>query len=125
MQNLSNTLPFEYGAAIQSPLHPNEDMMQEIKHILQKHQALNRFGLTRIEGNDTPGVIMNETCDHAKRLLITTPQTQEEINASRNIETQWSLNATHTLKACKTTCTVSPDEQHGELHPGPGGGNAQ
>ncbi|HAS43460.1 MAG TPA: hypothetical protein DCS93_23470 [Microscillaceae bacterium] len=125
MQNLSNTLPFEYGTTGQAPLCPNEEMMQEIKQILQKHQALNRFGLTRIDENNAPGMVMNETCDPAQRLLMTTPQTQAETHASPNIETQWSLNATHTLKACKTNCTVSPDEQHGKFHPGPDGGNAQ
>ena len=126
MQKPSNTLPFEYGAATQSPLHPTEDMMQELQQILKKHQALDRFGLMRIAENDAPSVVMNETCDPAQRLLITTPQTQAETNAARHIETQWSFHATHALKACNTTCEVNgPDKQHGKFHPGPGGGNAQ
>jgi len=122
MQNTTHkTQAFEYGQITEdNTMQPQEVMLQEIQQILKKHQALNRFGLTRIIGIYDPTIIMNENCLLNERLLITTPKTKEEIIPDEVLETQWRLDVPGMLKACRSTCENTPEGHDGISHPGGG-----
>jgi len=102
-ENSSHPMAFEYGI-VDNATHPSQDMMTELTQVLKKHQALNRFGLTRIEGLPTTGKVMSESCLPEQRLLITTPKEKASVNPATNLETQWRLDMPGMLKACASTC---------------------
>lgn len=110
MQKITNTQVLEYSTT-KTP-QPNEDMMQEIAHILQKHQALQRFGLVCIDDNYNSKQVMNENCILPQRWLVTTPKTPQSIDPKQVLETQWRLDVPGMLKACASTCETTPDGPH-------------
>ena len=117
MQNTSNnTLPFEYGQVNQAYVMPPTTMLQEIRQILKKHKALNRFGLTQMDSTiQLPkDQVMTESCDIPNRQLHSIP-TAKGNSVKKTVETQWSLNHSHLLKQCTETCNPGP-EGHGGKH---------
>jgi len=107
-------LTFEYSAHAQDNIDPNPAMMDEIAQILKKHQALNRFGITRIEATHNPDSVKSESCWPEQRWLIMTDEAAHKVDDAISLETQWRLDVPGMLKACKSICT--PDgNAHGVL----------
>jgi len=107
-EKYSHSMAFEYGI-VDNATHPSQEMMTELTQVLKKHQALNRFGLTRVEGLHTPGKVMSESCLPEQRLLITTAKEKALVNPATNLETQWRLDVPGMLKACESTCAADTD----------------
>lgn len=119
MQNISNThLPFEYGEADQANVTPPVAMLQEIRQILKKHQALNRFGLVQMDHTTQlpQGQVMSESCDILNRQLHSIP-TQKDASGQANVETQWRLDLPHLLKQCTVDCAPDRDGHGGNHKP--------
>jgi len=116
MQTSPKPIALEYSNDQTSPLPPDEHMMGEIIQILKKYQALNRFGLMRID-DDTKlptHLVMTESCDPINRQLISKPESRKPLTVA-TVETQWSFNQPGMLKACTGKCIPRP-EGHGTQH---------
>lgn len=116
-EKYSYPMAFEYGI-VDNAAYPSQEMMKELTQVLKKYQALNRFGLTRIEGVHAPGRVMSESCLPEQRLLVTAPKEKILVDPTTNLETQWRLDVPGMLKACASTCVADTDGHSVLAHKG-------
>ncbi|WP_299454791.1 hypothetical protein [uncultured Microscilla sp.] len=131
MEINTTTLNFEYGIA--SELAPNqllttedEACFVEIKQILEKHRALNRFGVTLLDNEKLPeGTTRLETNSITERTLITQIVDQATVGNDK-IQTNWTLNTTKAIASCATACSPAQgSRKHGGTSEHQSGGQAQ
>ncbi|HAS43958.1 MAG TPA: hypothetical protein DCS93_26005 [Microscillaceae bacterium] len=122
METKTKTLVFEYGIA--SELNPSQILteqdtkcFEEIRHILQKHKAQNRFGVTLLDNEELKdNQIRLETNSIEQRHLLTNIVMRESV-VSNSIQTNWTLD----VKAV-AACTVQCADGHDSKHQSTGGG---
>ena len=86
-------------------------VMDEVKAILEKHGALERFGLTLLHSHFdlAPDEILVETVDVSKRTLKVQPVPAGEVRPSDLVATSWRLDGPGYQPLCGTYCHRSGD----------------
>jgi hypothetical protein len=89
------------------PLNSNDNTcLEELKSVLQKHNALDRFGITLLhkhfEMEDDE--ILLEECDEESRTLILRPVKQDSRDNVKSIETNWRLDTSTAMARCVSLC---------------------
>lgn len=81
---------------------------EEVRAVLERHGALNRFGLTLLHSHFPVGddEILVESVDPETRTLVTRPRKTSE--PRKAVETSWRLDDPTGLQQCETLCNVIP-----------------
>lgn len=96
----------------------DEHILAEIQSVLERHQALNRFGVTLIHRHYelNEGEIVLESTDIERRQQIVEVRSEAEVLAEGNvISTQWVFDASRNGMACKLYCDYR-DYAHQQRH---------
>ena len=95
----------------------DEACVQEMKAVLKKHNALQRFGICLLHDHfplrDDERLV--EVCDKANRTLTIKPVKKSECSDAKLIETSWRLDVADAVVACTVACHSSSaghDQQH-------------
>ena len=82
--------------------------IEEIKAVLLKHNKIKKFGLTLIHSHFPIGEdeILLEKVSKSKRTLTITPVKLTDVGNA--VETQWSLDESAAILACKVKCYIHP-----------------
>lgn len=90
----------------------DEECINEIREVLRKHGALQRFGVTLLHQHFPVAgdEILVETCDVENRTLTIQPAKQAEIGSGRVMETNWRLDTNTVTSGCTQICTLDPDD---------------
>ena len=93
------------------PLNEDDNAcIEELKSVLKKHRALDRFGVTLLhkhfEMKDDE--ILLEECDEENRTLILKPVNKNSIKSNKSIETNWRLDTFSSMARCISLCQYDP-----------------
>src|SRR2546425_11786166 len=82
------------------------DCIREVRDVLAKHGALERFGLSLLHQHFdlAPDECLVEFVDYDTRTLITRPVKSSSLEAQRSIETQWRLSDGSAVTTCNGRC---------------------
>jgi hypothetical protein len=93
-------------------------VIEEVREVLARHGALERFGLTLLHSHFDlgQGEILVETVDKSARTLTTRvlPASDAEPGATL-VETSWRLDASDGQPRCLTYCYRPPNSQFHEI----------
>lgn len=80
----------------------DQTCIDEIKRVLKKHNALDRFGICLLHEHFPMGAdeILVEYCDPIARVLTLQPKKKREISVEDVVETAWRLDTERALIAC-------------------------
>ena len=101
------------------PLNDNDnDCVEELKSVLKKHKALDRFGITLLHKHFEmeEDEILLEECDEENRTLILTPVKQNSVKNKKSIETNWRLDTLTSMAKCVSLCqydSTTPSRHNG------------
>jgi hypothetical protein len=96
----------------------DEACFKELKEVLQKHNALTRFGISLLHDHfdiDDDEVLV-ETCDPERRILISQPVKRSDLAGVELVETNWRLDAEQAIKTCRAACVRGPGGGHIRVH---------
>ncbi len=125
METKLTTIPLEYGVVSETPQEQiittkDQQCFDEIRQILQKHQAQNRFGITLINTEELlENQVRLETNSIKDRTLLSRIL-DKNLSSGRSVETNWSLNTMEAVATCKGTCAVNSAGGHTNEHGGGG-----
>lgn len=94
----------------------DEPLFRELAHVLAKHNALDRFGVTLLHTHFPiyEGEVLLETTNRGTREQVIRPVCVDEVQMVGALETSWRLGANgEILMACH--CLMTPD---GKSHQG-------
>lgn len=102
-------LNFEYGVAAtmnseQLMTSTDEACFEEIKTILKKHNALQRFGVTLISNETLPSDKTRMETNSAKDRTLITQIVDKKKYKGQAIETNWKLNTIEAIATCEQSC---------------------
>lgn len=86
-------------------------VMDEVREVLAKHGALERFGLTLLHSHFAlaPNEVLVETVDVETRTLTVRPTRSGDVRASDLVPTSWRLDGPSHQPMCGTYCHRSGD----------------
>jgi hypothetical protein len=99
------------------PYGPADDVcFEELREVLERHGALNRFGITLLHQHFEIGdnEVLIENIDRTNRILTSSP-----VSASRSgtaVETSWRLGGKKAQKKCETLCRKERDGEGKQYH---------
>ena len=85
--------------------------LSEIREVLDRHDALDRFGLTLLHEHfdlEHDEVLVEET-DPETRTLTIRPQRESDIKADTLIQTNWRLDTVEGLVGCSQVCAYTSE----------------
>lgn len=93
----------------------DEPILEELKAVLEKHGALQRFGVMLLHDHFPirDNEVMVEFEEAAQRQLISQPMEKTEVEKYEFIETQWRLDTGQALALCRKVCIVVQGEHTG------------
>lgn len=99
-------LPYMGDADLAAFSSADADCFRDIRDVLKKHGALQRFGVFLIHkhfeiGDDEE---MVECTDHATRQLVIHPRRKDQIDPKTRIATNWIFTDTEEVAAACCTC---------------------
>jgi hypothetical protein len=101
------------------PLNDNDNAcMEELKSVLNKYKALDRFGITLLHKHfemEEDEVLLEE-CDEENRTLLLKPVKQSSIKSAKSIETNWRLDTLTSMARCISLCqydSTTPSRHNG------------
>ena len=103
------------------PLGPGDhDCLNEIRAVLEKHGALNRFGINLLHEHFelNPGEQLIETPDTLTRTLTIRPEIVSS-DQGRVVETNWRFGPGSDVVAalvCRVGCFVDLKDRHKNIH---------
>ena len=101
------------------PLAAEDELcLQEVREVLDKHNRLNRFGITLLHSHFpvSDDETLVEECDEANRTLTIKPVKTTSLAQVKLVETNWILtNYTPVLK-CTQVCAKSDNGGHNKVH---------
>src|SRR4051812_36799836 len=73
----------------------DNECLDEIRAVLEKHDALNRFGVTLLHSHFpvAEGETLLESCDLRTRTLVISPVSSRKVAEKQFIQTHWHLRA--------------------------------
>lgn len=90
----------------------------ELKQVLERHGALQRFGVTRLH-NHFPvyeGEVLVEGCDEEARTLTLKPMSRESLNEGTLMQTNWRLDTEASVQGCVAYCLMDAGRYVGPKH---------
>jgi hypothetical protein len=113
-----------------SPISESDDVIfSEIRDVLARHNALERFGVTLLHDHFEIGEdeILLESCDPDTRTLVSRPVKMADLSQATMIETNWSLNSVaaiqagqkpqkEPIKTCRSACQQIAGKGHSRVH---------
>lgn len=89
----------------------DEACLEEIRTVLAKHGALERFGVALLHGHFAVGVdeVLVEYPDPANRRLISRVQKRSTVDPAKVVETQWRFGSEPVTRVCVKTCVWNSD----------------
>jgi hypothetical protein len=96
---------------------PQDDAcIDEIREVLKRHGALQRFGITLLHQHFdmAPGELLVESVDEENRVLTMEPCGRE--SDGRGIETSWRLDDPTAQRRCEVQCIPDRDYQGNPIH---------
>ncbi|TDD62052.1 hypothetical protein E1263_05420 [Kribbella antibiotica] len=99
------------------PRGPEDDaVFADIKAVLERHGALNRFGVTLLHQHFeiAQDESLVEHIDVENRTLVIRPMRDEEY--ATVVETSWRLDAPSGMASCETKCVKEKDIDGNEYH---------
>ncbi len=100
-----------------SPIGPaDEACLQEIRSVLARHGALQRFGVTLLHSHFPvgKGEVLVETIDVENRTLVTSPRDADTVVSG--METSWRLDHPTGMQVCETLCQPDRDRDGNPIH---------
>jgi hypothetical protein len=94
----------------------DENCFEEIRQVLVKHGALNRFGISLLHQHFpmSDDEVLVERIDVENRVLITRPEKRSASDLAT--ETSWSLGPTRAARRCETQCRQDRDNDGNAVH---------
>ena len=111
-----------------TPISTADDaVFAEIRAVLDRHNALNRFGVTLLHEHFeiADDEILLESCDPVSRTLVTRPVKKVDFAGEQLLETNWTLDeplgvqatvTTSAIKTCRAVCQPVAQHGHSRLH---------
>jgi hypothetical protein len=99
------------------PVGPQDQAcMDEVREVLERHGALQRFGLTLLHQHFdiAEDEVLVESIDVENRILLSTPKKVATIGAS--VETSWRLDDPTRQQVCETLCQPDRDRDGNPIH---------
>ena len=92
----------------------DEECLQAVREVLERHGALHRFGITLLHRHFDvhQGERLVETCDTENRTLTIRPVSASEVNGIRLMETNWRFDDPSRQHACILWCPGSGGGSH-------------
>lgn len=123
MKTNTITLNFEYGLTSEieeDQLLTLQDQVcfAEIREILKKHQALNRFGIALLIDKDLPNHLIRLETNSSKERTLITHIVNNDFPRGNLVQTNWRLNTIKAVAVCSTTC-MNSNSRHSSSHTGP------
>lgn len=83
---------------------------EELKNVLKKHDAIDRFGITLLHKHFEmeEDEVLVEECDEENRTLILQPVKLSSIKSATAIETNWRLDTSISMAKCVSLCQYDP-----------------
>jgi hypothetical protein len=80
----------------------DQECLDEIRHVLAKHGALQRFGVTLLHEHFAMSgdEILKEYCDEDNRTMVLTPTKRSDLDAEKVLFTAWDLGTGEPLVGC-------------------------
>jgi hypothetical protein len=93
--------------------------MDEIREVLKRHGALQRFGLTLLHQHFdmSDEEVLIESVDTENRILTMQPSTADPVG--RAIETSWRLDDPTGVRRCEVQCVPDRDAEGNDIHSRP------
>jgi hypothetical protein len=112
------------------PLSDYDDpCLSEIRDVLLRHNALNRFGITLLHDHFevADDEILVESCDPVLRTLVLRPMKKAEVAGTSLLETSWSLDREQVtdgrprpqpkpITTCRSACQQIAGKGHSSVH---------
>jgi hypothetical protein len=99
---------------------PDEACIDELRAVLARHGALNRFGITLLHDHFDlePDEVLVETCDKQGRVLTMRPVKASALSVGTLVETQWQLTPEGAAQrqVCKVGCFSDLKGKHNHVH---------
>ena len=94
----------------------DDAVFAEIREVLERHDALQRFGVTLLHQHFdvAESEVLLETIDVENRVLISKPATKAGHGSS--IETSWRLDTLSGARECETRCSTARNFDGDEYH---------
>jgi hypothetical protein len=126
---MPETNRFTHVDAVKPVSEADEAVFAEIRAVLVRHKALNRFGVTLLHDHFdiSDDEILVESCDPDSRTLVTRPMKKAELAGEQLLETNWTLDAPldieagsrphpQPVKTCRAVCQQVRGKGHSRLH---------
>ena len=101
------------------PVGPEDEAcFQEVRSVLERHNALQRFGLTLLHKHfdlDEEEVLL-ESVDVDNRTLTQMPFNRDRDNGGTSIETAWRLDDPRGQRRCEIVCQPDRDRDGNPIH---------
>lgn len=100
------------------PVGPHdEECIEELRQVLVRHGALQRFGITLLHKHFDVGdeEVLLESVDADNRTLTQTP-TSRGVSHGRAIETAWRLDDPLAQRRCEIICVPDRDREGKPVH---------
>jgi hypothetical protein len=97
----------------------DEECFAELRAVLAKYGALQRFGVTLLHQHFdiSEDEVLVETVDVENRILTSTPGATNQINTQqRVIETSWRLDDPRGARRCETKCVSDVNRAGDRFH---------
>ncbi|NUT46180.1 MAG: hypothetical protein HOV94_02500 [Saccharothrix sp.] len=87
----------------------DRECIAELRSVLEKHQALGRFGITLLHQHFdlAPDEVLVEVVDVENRVLVSAPQVVSGVGSA--VETSWRLDDPTGMSRCETVCALKTD----------------
>ncbi len=84
----------------------DEECMRELKAVLVRHGALQRFGVTLLHQHFSVGddEVLLESVDAEARILTMAPVKVAQLEGVQTLETSWRLDTSESTQRCETQC---------------------
>lgn len=94
--------------------------LDEIRAVLAKHDALQRFGITLLHEHFevAEDEILVETIDAKTRTLTSRPEKVSELSNYNAVETSWRLDDLTAMASCRKVCRPASftERRHSQAH---------
>lgn len=102
-----------------SPVGPNDEAcFAELREVLARHGALQRFGVTLLHQHFDmgEGEILVESIDVENRVLTLRPRPISYTRGGISVETSWRLDDPIAQRRCETQCVADRDYEGKPFH---------
>lgn len=99
------------------PYGPADDAcFEELRTVLERHGALNRFGITLLHQHFEVGKheVLVESIDKINRILTSSPLPTTDAEGS--VDTSWRLGTKKSQKKCESKCRTGKDDDGKQFH---------